>query len=625
MKKLLALFFLVSLIVGNAYTQELPEKSLKIQVEEVTVFIDGAQLTGKATTELSKGKSLLKFTNLSPYIDAKSIRVKASNSVSVLAVNHQQNFVDRLQKPKELTDLEATLRTVAEGLKIENINLEINSEELKFMQDNRIIGGKNQETSVANFRETSSFYGTKISALKLKELEINKKIEELNKKQNELQNQLNTLTSQKQYPSGEVMVNVEASNDVTATFEVTFMVGNAGWFPSYDIRALSIDQPVVLVYKANIKQDSKTDWKNVKLKLSTSEPNVSGVPPTLKTYFLNYNTLPPTYSQQLGRVTGRVMDSERNPLPGVSVTVTGTTISTVTAADGSYYITLPASASYLTFSFVGYQSQTLPVNPIMNVVLSENNMMLDEEVVVTAYGITAEKRKLAAPSSKSADEATYMDEAGGVVGQQGIAQKPTAVDFEIREPYTVDSDNKNHTVEMVTYSLPAMYEYYSVPKIDRSAFLLARITDWEKYSLLDGEANIFFENTFVGATVLDISRATDTLQVSLGRDKGISINREKIKDYTTRQLVGTKKEETRTWRTTVKNNKLQKISITVMDQVPVSTSEEIEVNILETSGGKVNTENGEVTWELTLEPGAEKKLDLKYSVKYPKNKVLVIE
>ncbi|HOY72506.1 MAG TPA: DUF4139 domain-containing protein, partial [Tenuifilaceae bacterium] len=153
----------------------------------------------------------------------------------------------------------------------------------------------------------------------------------------------------------------------------------------------------------------------------------------------------------------------------------------------------------------------------------------------------------------------------------------------------------------------------------------ARITDWEKYSLLDGEANIFFENTFVGATVLDISRATDTLQVSLGRDKGISINREKIKDYTTRQLVGTKKEETRTWRTTVKNNKLQKISITVMDQVPVSTSEEIEVNILETSGGKVNTENGEVTWELTLEPGAEKKLDLKYSVKYPKNKVLVIE
>ncbi|HNT42354.1 MAG TPA: mucoidy inhibitor MuiA family protein, partial [Tenuifilaceae bacterium] len=332
MKKLLALFFLVSLIVGNAYTQELPEKNLKIQVEEVTVFIDGAQLTGKATTELSKGKSLLKFTNLSPYIDAKSIRVKASNSVSVLAVNHQQNFVDRLQKPKELTDLEATLRTVAEGLKLENINLEINSEELKFMQDNRIIGGKNQETSVANFRETSSFYGTKISALKLKELEINKKIEELNKKQNELQNQLNTLTSQKQYPSGEVMVNVEASNDVTATFEVTFMVGNAGWFPSYDIRALSIDQPVVLVYKANIKQDSKTDWKNVKLKLSTSEPNVSGVPPTLKTYFLNYNTLPPTYSQQLGRVTGRVMDPERNPLPGVNVTVTGTTISTVTAA-----------------------------------------------------------------------------------------------------------------------------------------------------------------------------------------------------------------------------------------------------------------------------------------------------
>lgn len=623
MKKLLALSFLTIVVVENAFTQELPEKNLKMQVEEVTVFIDGAQLTGKATTELPKGKCLLKFTDLSPYIDAKSIRVKASNNVAVSAVSHQQNFVDKLQKPKELADIEVALRAVVEELKLENTNLEINAEELKFMQDNRIIGGKNQETSVTNFREASTFYGSKISAIKLKELDINRRIGKLSEKQNELQNQLNSLASQKQYPSGEVLVNVEAPNDVTATFELTYMVGNAGWFPSYDIRAISIDQPVELVYKANIKQDTKTNWENVKLKLSTSEPNVSGVPPTLKPYFLNYNIMPPTYSQQLGRVTGRVMDPERNPLPGASVTVTGTTIGTVTAVDGSYSITLPASASYLTFSFIGYQSQTLPVSPVMNVVMSQDNQLLEE--VVVAYGISAEKRMLAAPSLKMADEAVNKEETSGMVGQQGITQKPTTVDFEIREPYTVNSDNKNHTAEMVTYSLPAMYRYFSVPKIDRSAFLLARITDWEKYNLLDGEANIFFENTFVGSTVLDISRATDTLQISLGRDKSISINREKIRDFTTRQLVGSKKEETRTWRTTIKNNKLQKISITVMDQVPVSTSEEIEVSIVETSGGKVNSETGEVTWELTLDPGSEKKLDLKYSVKYPKSKVLVIE
>jgi uncharacterized protein (TIGR02231 family) len=154
---------------------------------------------------------------------------------------------------------------------------------------------------------------------------------------------------------------------------------------------------------------------------------------------------------------------------------------------------------------------------------------------------------------------------------------------------------------------------------------MANIVDWEKYNLLEGEANIFFENTFVGKSILDVTFVSDTLSISLGRDKNVIVKRDKIKEFTTRQFLGSKKEETRTWQISVRNNKTKPIHMTLMDQVPVSTLEEIEVATENNSGGSYNKENGEVKWNFKLEPSAKKEFELKYKVKYPKDKFLHIE
>jgi len=187
------------------------------------------------------------------------------------------------------------------------------------------------------------------------------------------------------------------------------------------------------------------------------------------------------------------------------------------------------------------------------------------------------------------------------------------------------SNNKNYSVDMEVYNLPANYQYYSVPKIDKDAFLIANVIEWEKYNLLEGEANIFFEDTYVGKSLLDVRYASDTLKISLGRDKNVSITREKAKEFTTKQFIGNKKEETRDWLTTVKNNKSQKINILIIDQVPVSTIEEIEVEVQKISGGIHNTHTGEIKWEFSLEPKEKKEFELKYSTKYPKNQNLIVE
>lgn len=619
-----AIFLILSLFIGTIYSQTNSDKNIKTKVSEVTVFIENAQVTRKTSQSVVRGKSNLKFINLSPFIDAKSIQVKASGLVTVLSVNHQQNYIDKLEKQQEVKDLETKFNAIGEKIKLEQTYLSILKEELAFLKENRDIGGKNQQVSVLNLKDASNFYGSKLTALKLKEIERNKTLQKLNKQQNDLRNQLNTLRGKKEFPNGEIVVKLDAKNATKVDFEISYVVSNAGWFPSYDIRAKNINEPVELVYKANVKQDTKVQWENVKLKLSSAEPNISGVIPELQTYFLNYNSLPPIYGKRINQVSGTVFDGERRPLPGVNVVVDGTTIGTSSDFDGKYNISIPNNAANLNYSFVGYANQSLPIrSSIMNVYLQEDSVL--DEVIVTARGIKREKQALGyAITEVKSEQLNFRGDTALLIPTAQI-ENQTSVDFEIKIPYTVKSDNKSYAVDIDTYNLPAFYQYYSVPKVDKTAFLTANITNWEKYNLLEGEANIFFEGTFVGKSLLDVRYASDTLQISLGRDKNVSVSREKIKDFTSKKFIGSKKEETRAWDIIVKNNKSQSINMVVYDQVPVSTLDEIKVEINKTSGAKHNSTTGELKWEFKLEPSKTKELKLNYKVKYPKNRNLLIE
>jgi hypothetical protein len=623
--KQLALIIL-SLFVGSLAAQDLPEKEVKTEVSQVTVFIDGAQIVRKKTVNVPAGKSLIKFSKLSPFIDAQSVQVKAEGALTVLSVNHQQNYLNKAEKSKETSRLQDAIDDLNEKINLEQTYLAILNEELAFLLDNRDLSGKNEAVSLLTLQQTADFFGKRYTALKLKEIEHNRTITELTRQRNDLQKQLSTLTQKKEFPSGEISVKVDAPAPVNAVFELTYLVGNAGWYPSYDIRAKNISEPVQLAYKANVKQDTKTDWNNVSLKFSSANPNVSGVAPKLKPYFLNYNTRPPSYKIMSNAVSGRVLDNNHEPLPGATVMVQGTTIGAVTDIDGNYRITIPQQAEYLEFSYIGFDSQTLPIQGnTMHVVLQPAQMQLDE-VVVMGYGV--EERAL---SRQLQGKAPGISLSGKKAVSSSLSlpttqtENQTTVDFEVKVPYTIKSDNRNYTVDLESYQLPAAFQYFSIPKIDKDAFLIAYLVDWEKYNLLEGEANVFFEDTYVGKTLLDVRYASDTMELSLGRDKQVSLKREKMKDLSTRQFIGSKKEESRAWKITVRNNKAQSIKMTVLDQVPVSTNQEIEVQLQNLSGGKLDTETGEVKWEFELEPGEQKVFDLKYVVKFPKQKNLIVE
>ncbi|MFH7016013.1 DUF4139 domain-containing protein [Flavobacterium sp. FlaQc-47] len=235
-----------------------------------------------------------------------------------------------------------------------------------------------------------------------------------------------------------------------------------------------------------------------------------------------------------------------------------------------------------------------------------------------AAGVAVEEKELqevvitAAPIMKKSSVSDFTT----------VEENQLNVSFDIDIPYDILSNGKVHSVSLKEIKLPASYKYYAAPRVENEAFLLAEIADYSKYNLLRGEANIIFEGMYVGKTFIEPNQTSDTLNLSMGRDKKVSIKREKVADKSGTKFLSSKKEQTFTYDITVRNNKKENIELLLKDQYPLTTNKEIEVELLQSDSAKVNTETGILTWQLQMKPNEVKKFRISYKVRYPKDQIL---
>ena len=112
------------------------------------------------------------------------------------------------------------------------------------------------------------------------------------------------------------------------------------------------------------------------------------------------------FAQAPSTIRGKVtFDEDGQPLPGVSVFVQGTQVGAVTDLDGNYVITnVPSSARVLVFSFIGMETQELPVAATVNAVMSSDSEALQEAVVTIAYGAAKRSTLTGAISQVSSEK-----------------------------------------------------------------------------------------------------------------------------------------------------------------------------------------------------------------------------
>ena len=629
------MFMAMALIVATMAKAE--NKKVTPELKHVTVFTNGAQVERTSSMNLLAGEQIVTFTGLSPYTDVKSMQIKAHGKLTVLGVNYRTIHPDSLQRIKQLRDAEQKVKQTDDKEREMRSQLEVVNAQLEMLKTNCSTGNRTAVTPLANIKELNTYYAQEMLELKKKAIAIDQELVKLAEIREKQQKTADSIARLKLKTITEAELKLQVPQACKVDFTLTYYVKNAGWYPTYDLRSEGVGQPLQLSYKANMFQNTKEEWKNIPVTLSSANPNRSNIAPELRTYWLDYGGSAPRYDNEavVEGVSGVVVDENGEPIIGTTVKVEGTRLGTVTDSNGRYSIALPRDRDQLKFSYVGYVTQTRKVNgSTLNVTLKEDNSDL-RDIVVVGYGIS----RSGTSREESLDTHALEGRVAGIDVKKAKAKiKPESdliavkeqkaqfgYEFEIKQPLTMTSDCKTTTTEIARYQLPATYQYLGIPRADKDAFLVADATEWQQYSLLEGEASVYFENSFVGKTILDPTVVNDTLHFSLGRDNGIRIQRTKVSDRSTRRLLSTTQEQNLTWRITVKNSRKEAVSLTLRDQIPVSENSNITVTTEELSGGQLDKTTGIVEWQLQLQPNEQREFIVAYRVKYPKSRWLNVE
>ncbi len=286
MKKFL--LFSVCLLTALVITAQEKPKNVKSKIKAVTVFLSGAQITNQAEVQLPSGASTIVFEDLTANINPQSIQVKGEGNFSILSVTHQLNYLRSKEVSQEIKDLQDSLALLQKDIDYQNAMFSVYNDEEAMVIANKELAGENTGVKATDIREAADFFRTRLTDIRTTKLGIAAKLKKLNERFAILNNQLNTLNASQNDPTSDIVVIVNSDAALTAKFTIQYLVYNAGWVPSYDLRAVDVNNPVELVYKANVWQTTGKSWDNVKLTLCTGNPTQTGTRPVLNAWYLAY-------------------------------------------------------------------------------------------------------------------------------------------------------------------------------------------------------------------------------------------------------------------------------------------------------------------------------------------------
>ncbi|MEP6746691.1 MAG: mucoidy inhibitor MuiA family protein [Bacteroidota bacterium] len=580
-------------------------------LKSATVYRAGAELTHTAKAILKQGNNDLIIEGLSNGLDINSVQIGSDETLTIMSVEFFTEYLKLAVKTASIKRLEDSVDVINRDIGKIQVILKTDAELMDLLKANREIRGTQTGLSVAELVKMMDYYKTK-------SLETQNEITQYQEKQNnltaliqKLNLQINEEAQKNNKTTGKLLLQVLSPLAGPCNLTISYITSKAYWNPSYDIRVENISKPISLLYKAKLVQTTGIDWKQVRLTLATSVPNQNNNAPILKSWFLDY-TNPVTrmendlymnavQSSLQGRVAGIAVAD--NKLEEVVVVGYGTEKKALTLR-GNNSLNNNNVPLYIVNGAIMPPGQFEKIDP-KNIASMD---VLKDAAATSVYG------------SKAAAGAILVTLKNNLSDYITVKDNELNISFDIDLPYDVPGNGKEQNVSLKEFQVNTLFKYYAVPKLDKDAYLLGEVADWEKLNLLPGEANIIFEGTYIGKSFIDPNSTMDTLNLTLGKDKRIVVKKEKLKDYSSIKFLGSNKKQIFTYEITVKNNKKEAIQMLLKDQYPLSTNKDIEVELMESSNAGNNAELGVLTWKLQLAPGEVKKVRVGYSVKYPKDK-----
>jgi hypothetical protein len=594
-------------------------------IHNVTVFSSGARIERNSTVSILPGKTEISFVALSNQLDPQSVQLKADANITLLSVQSTKDFLSARKIDQEEKNFMERMAGLKDKIELDLKMLEVYKNEEAMLIKNQSIGGTTG-VKTTELKDALDLQRERLTVAYQRQLEIQKRVFEEKMDLERFKSQLAEMSKKRDSINYIVTALVESKDAKNVTFQLSYNIKDAGWYPTYDVRISEVTEPLEVLMNANVFQRSGESWKEISLTLSTGNPNDNATPSPMQPWMLGFFDPGIAYSNRgkvQGTATGRVTNEKGEPLVGATVILKGTQRRVVTDANGFFRIQDFGYNSSMVVSEIGYESREVVIQPgYFAVALKESTQELKDVVVLGYSSLQGQVASLSL-----VEENNGFNEKKQSIQTVSVATQyqPTTMEYKLDEIYTVETDGKTTTIGIKQFQIPALYDYLTAPKIDPSVFLTTKIINWQNYDLQPGEASLYYEGSYLGKTYIDLGAAADTLSLALGKDNGIKISRKLIKEYSSKRFIGSNRTENKQYEISVKNGKQVAVNININDQFPVSTTKEIEVEDQKASEAKVDKETGMITWAISLRPGEEKKIYLSYLVKYPRDKKVVLE
>ncbi len=620
MRHFLTIAYVLLASLAGAQTKKI---SAETTINKVTVYTSGARVERSSSVSITPGRSEISFAGLSNQLDQQSVQLKADADITLLSVQTTKDFLSQRKIDDEERALIDKANAAKDNLDWDAKQLEIYKNEESMLIKNQEIGGQSG-VKAADLKDALDLQRQRLTDVYQKELEIQKRITLEQQDNEKFKQQLAGISKKKDSIKYVVTAIVESKTTRSVKFQLSYNIKDAGWYPTYDVRLNNISHPLDVLMNANVFQRSGETWKDVSLNLSTGNPTDNATPTELQPWMLSFFDPSISYSGRgatAGMVSGRIVNDKGEPVPFATVSLKGAGTSGSTDANGFFKITNVAYDAPMIVSSVGFVAKQVIAKPGYFTISLDRVASELSEVVVTAYGTTSDEsdRTYSAPKMKEPRPETIHPV------DVTMNYQPTTTVYQIDSKYTLETDGKTTTIGIKQFEIPALYEYFSTPKIDPSAFLTAKVINWQDYDLQSGEASLYFEGAYLGKTYIDLGSTGDTLSLSLGKDNGVKISRRLVKEFSSKRFIGSNRTDSRQYEISERNNKKDTINMIVTDQFPISTTKEIGVEDEDAPDAKVDKDSRIATWSLTLAPGQEQKLHISYSVKYPKDRRITLE
>lgn len=284
------------------------------QPDKVVVFRKGAEVTFLFKANLKKGVNTVIIDSMPDGLEAEKINISEKTGLPISSIFYLEE-----KRKVNLTPDEKKIQQIKDSIEVKNeVSLKIESKILVLEEEANII--KNFKLGQENLKAEdlialTNFYNKRIGEIRL---ELIAKRKENSKIQNEIEllkekwsilsngNSVVNKSNLKQFKFN-VFVNENTSTD----FKLVYFDNKASWKPYYEVRVKDINSPISFSLKASVSQSTGFNWENVKLELSSKEPNQNNSIPTLSPMYIEWK---PSYDR--GRSSS--YESQNNALADVS-------------------------------------------------------------------------------------------------------------------------------------------------------------------------------------------------------------------------------------------------------------------------------------------------------------------